>query len=180
MGKQYDTIEPAIATFISAQRIFFVGTAPLSGDGHVNVSPKGGDSFRVLGPREAVYQDYTGSGVETVAHVRENGRIVVMFCAFAGPPKIVRLHGTASVVVPRDDRFEAMRSRFPDNPGTRSFVHIAVSRVSDSCGWSVPEYEFERERDNLDRWSASKGREGIAEYWVEKNQQSIDGIAGMG
>lgn len=171
-----ECIDEELSDWIKRQRVFFVGTAPLAVNGHVNVSPKGGDAFRILGPMEAVYQDYTGSGAETAAHVRENGRIVVMFCAFEGPPKIVRLHGHGTVITPGHDRFEELAQQFPPNPGTRSFVHIAVNRVSDSCGFSVPFYEYTGHRDTLDKWAVAQGPEKIAAYRVRKNQKSIDGL----
>src|SRR5215207_991210 len=180
MSKQLDSIDEALATWIAAQRVFFVATAPLSASGHVNAAPKGGEAFRVLGPMEAVYQDYTGSGAETAAHLRENGRIVVMFCAFDGPPRIVRLHGAGTVVCPGQGRYEEFASLFPPNAGTRAFVHVAVDRVSQSCGWSVPNYEFRGQRDALDRWAALQGDEKLEAYRATKNVQSIDGLPAFG
>ena len=147
MGKLYETISADLAQWIAQQQMFFVATAPLAASGHVNVSPKGGEAFKVIGPNEVVYQDYTGSGAETAAHVRENGRIVIMFCAFTGPPKIVRLHGQGSVITPNHARYGALTDLFPANVGTRAFIHITVTRVSDSCGFSVPFYEFKGPRD---------------------------------
>src|SRR5580693_5451869 len=138
MSKRHESITPEISTWIREQRVFFVATAPRALDGHINVSPKGGDSFRVLGPLEVVQQDFTGSGAETAAHVRENGRIVIMFCAFQGPPRIVRLHGHGTVAAPGNPRYAEFLELFPVNPGTRAFVHIRIDRVSDSCGYSVP------------------------------------------
>lgn len=176
MSKQHKDIDSDLAAWIAEQRVFFVATAPLSPDGHINSSPKGGDAFRVLGPLEAAYQDYTGSGAETAAHLRENGRIVVMFCAFDGPPKIVRLHGHGSIITPDDTRFEKLVSLFPANLGTRAIVHIAVSRVSDSCGYSGPLYEFRGHRDTLDRWAINKGSNELDNYRATKNKQSIDGL----
>jgi len=176
MSKQHENVEPDLAEWIARQHIFFVATAPLSNDGHVNLSPKGGDAFRLLGPMEAAYQDYTGSGAETVAHLRENGRIVIMFCAFEGGPKIVRLHGRGAVVMPGDLRFEELAGHFPPNPGTRALIHIAIERVSDSCGLSVPFYEFAGPRDQLDRWAEKQGSEKLAEYRANKNQRSIDNL----
>jgi hypothetical protein len=176
VGKILEKIEPDLAAWIAAQKMFFVSTAPLSAQGHINVSPKGGESFRILGPLEVVYQDYTGSGAETAAHVRENGRILIMFCAFEGPPKIVRLHGCGSIITPDHARFAELAALFPPNPGTRAFMHIAVSRVSSSCGYSVPLYDFREPRDVLDKWANSKGPEKIAEYRAQKNQRSIDGL----
>jgi len=151
MGKLYDSISPELAAWVQEQRMFFVATAPIASNGHVNTSPKSGDALRIIGPSEVAYQDYTGSGAETAAHVRENGRIVLMFCAFEGPPKIVRLHGTGTVIVSGHSRFAEIASHFPVNPGTRAFIHIAVTRVADSCGFSVPFYDFKSHRDTLDR-----------------------------
>jgi hypothetical protein len=159
--------------------VFFVATAPGALEGYVNVSPKGGDSFRVLGPLEVVYQDFTGSGAETAAHARENGRIVVMFCAFEGPPKIVRIHGRASLITVEDPRYAEFLTLFPANPGTRAFVHIQVDRVSDSCGYSVPLYQFQSQRETLDRWASAKTPEALKAYRADKNRQSIDGLPAL-
>jgi len=179
MGKQRESIDADLTEWIVQQRIFFVATAPLSVTGHINVSPKGGDSFRVLGPREVAYQDYTGSGAETAAHLRENGRIVIMFCAFSGSPKIVRLHGIGSLIAPGHARFEPLAALFPPNEGTRAFVQVAVDRISSSCGYAVPFYDFRGNRDMLDKWVASKGPEKLQAYRMAKNQQSIDGLPAL-
>ena len=138
MGKSYDGITPELANWIEQQRIFFVATAPLAGDGFINCSPKGMDTFRILGPRDVAYVDLTGSGVETIAHARENGRIVFMFCAFEGPPKIVRLHGRSEVLVPDSPEFQAVASHFPAYPGHRAIIRALLTRISDSCGYGVP------------------------------------------
>jgi hypothetical protein len=179
MSKRHESITPEISTWIREQRMFFVATGPCALDGHINVSPKGGDSFRVLGPLEAVYQDFTGSGAETAAHVRENGRIVVMFCAFQGPPKIVRIHGRAMLITAEDPRYAEFVELFPVNPGTRAFVHIRVDRVSDSCGYSVPLYQFQSQRETLDRWALAKTPEELKAYRVTKNRESIDGLPAL-
>jgi hypothetical protein len=176
MGKQIEQIDSELADWIVIQRVFFVATAPLSRDGHVNASPKGGDAFRVLGPMEVVYQDYTGSGAETAAHLRENGRIVIMFCAFDGAPMIVRLHGRGMVITPGHPRYAEMASHFPVNPGTRAFVHVAVTRVASSCGYGVPLFEFRGHRDTLAKWAINKGPEQLAAYRAAKNSESIDGL----
>jgi hypothetical protein len=176
MSKQLETIDPELAAWILQQRLFFVATAPLSPSGHVNTSPKGGESFRILGPLEVAYQDYTGSGAETAAHLRENGRIVIMFCAFAGPPRIVRLHGHGAVITPGHPRFAELASRFPPNPGTRAFIHASITRVSSSCGYAVPCFDFRGPRDMLDRWTAKHDPEQLQAYRARKNQQSIDGL----
>jgi hypothetical protein len=169
-------IEPELAEWIARQKIFFVGSAPLSPTGRVNVSPKGGEAFRVLGPLEVVYQDYTGSGAETAAHVRENGRIVIMFCAFEGAPKIVRLHGTATLVLPGQATFAELAAHFPPNPGTRALFHIKVQRVTDSCGYSVPFFDFKEPRESLTKWAENQGPEKLADYRARKNARSIDGL----
>ncbi|MBI1382391.1 MAG: pyridoxamine 5'-phosphate oxidase family protein [Planctomycetaceae bacterium] len=179
MGKTYDSITPALADWIAAQRLFFVATAPLAADGQVNLSPKGMDSFRVLGPRQVAYLDVTGSGSETIAHVRENGRIVVMFCAFEGPPKIVRLHGVGTVVTRASADWELWSARFPALGSPRSILVIDVVRVSDSCGWGVPEMTFQGERDFFGPWAAAKGPAGVHAYGRRKNRKSIDGLPAL-
>ena len=177
MSKQRECIDDELAAWLREQHVFFVATAPLSESGHVNCSPKGGDSFRVLGPMEAAYLDYTGSGAETAAHLRENGRIILMFCAFKGKPDIVRLHGTGEAITPDDPRFEALAASFPPNPGTRAIVRVDVTRVSTSCGYAVPFMDYKAERETLDKWAATKGPEALDEYRTAKNAQSIDGMA---
>jgi len=178
MGKLYETLNPELQAWLKQQRIFFAATAPLAGDGFVNCSPKGGDTFRVLGEREIAYLDLTGSGIETVSHVQENGRIVIMFCAFSGPPKIVRLHGTGAVIYPGDRDFERLSEHFPDHPGARAIIRVTVARISDSCGYAVPFLDFVENRDALDKWCEKKGPEGLAVYRRDKNRASIDNIPG--
>ncbi|GMU47627.1 MAG: pyridoxamine 5'-phosphate oxidase [Porticoccaceae bacterium] len=179
MAKVFATIDDDLARWIAQQKLFFVATAPLSDEGLINCSPKGGDSFRVLGGTEVAYQDFTGSGVETIAHLRENGRIVIMFCAFEGAPRILRLHGRGSVVTTDDERFPELAAQFPPNPGTRAIIHINVERIADSCGYAVPVYEFKAPRDILDQWAAEKGAAGVAAYQRANNRRSIDGLPGM-
>src|SRR3954447_18490637 len=182
MGRVYDVIDDRLRSWIGAQPMFFVGTAPLDGDGHVNVSPKGpGGTLRVLGPRTVAYLDLTGSGSETVAHLRENGRIVVMFCAFEGPPRIVRFHGRGEAIVAGDPRFEeALAPFFPLDElaelGRRAVIRVEVERVSDSCGYIIPRYEFVDERDQGLRWAEHKGRDGVLAYHAERNATSLDGL----
>lgn len=159
--------------------MFFVATAPLDAEGLINCSPKGGDSFRILNGNEVAYQDFTGSGVETIAHLRENGRIVIMFCGFEGPPNIVRLYGVGTIVTKEDTGYQELLEQFPHNDGTRAIIHVEVTRVSDSCGFSVPLYEYQGQRDILDRWAANKGEQGLEEYRLNKNTQSIDGLPGL-
>jgi hypothetical protein len=179
MGKLYETINPKLAAWIGEQHVFFVATAPLSSSGHVNTSPKGLDCLQITGPNQVAYLDATGSGAETIAHLRENGRIVLMFCAFSGPPKIVRLHGTGTVITRTSSAWESWCSRFPPMPGPRSVIVIDVTRVSDSCGYSVPVMEFSEDRDILDRWAAAKGAEALPAYRREKNTMSIDGLPAL-
>jgi hypothetical protein len=179
MGRSYDEITPELAEWLGRQRMFFVATAPLAADGLLNCSPKGMDTFRILGPRQVAYLDLTGSGIETTAHIRENGRIVFMFCAFDGPPKIVRLHGKAEVVPVTDPKHEALRALFPDYPGARSVIRASLNRISDSCGFAVPRYEYTGERDALVRWAQAKGSDGLAQYRREKNSRSLDDLPGF-
>jgi hypothetical protein len=179
MSKLLDCIDDKLADWIGRQHVFFVATAPLSADGHINCSPKGGDSFRVLGPQEIVYHDYTGSGAETIAHLRENGRIIVMFCAFDGKPQIVRLHGRGDVLTPESLEFDALAALFPPNPGSRSIIRVRIDRVSTSCGYAVPTYDFREERTALDKWAIAKGEQGLETYRAAKNAASIDGLAAL-
>jgi hypothetical protein len=179
MGKLYEAITPALREWIGNQKVFFVATAPLSAAGHVNTSPKGLDSLRILGERRVAYLDLTGSGSETIAHLRENGRIVVMFCAFDATPKIVRLHGRGSVIVPGMPQWGELRARFPGYEGARAIIDIEVSRVSDSCGFGVPVCAEPAERPTLQRWAQNKGPEGLSAYRRLKNSRSIDGLPAL-
>jgi len=179
VGKIYDGIDAKLGAWMERQHLFFVATAPLAADGHVNVSPKGELRwFRILGPREVAYLDFVGSGAETIAHARENGRIVLMFCAFEGPPRIVRLHGRASVVLPGEPEFDALRARFePAEDALRSVIRIEVERIADSCGYGVPIMRFDRVREQYDQWVDKKMRDGgLDDYVAEKNAESIDGL----
>lgn len=182
MGKVHDHIDGTVRDWIARQHMFFVSTAPLSGEGMVNCSPKGGDTLRIVDDKAAVYLDFVGSGVETIAHLREpgNGRIVIMFCAFEGPPKIVRFHGLGDVVLPGDPDFAELAKLFDsDLLGVRSIIRLKVERVSDSCGFGVPVYDFKKDRDGMRKWSEKKGADGVREYVASKNAVSIDGIPGM-
>lgn len=179
MGKVFEEITPEIGQWIEKQKVFFVGTAPLAANGHVNCSPKGGDSFIVLGPHEVAYADLTGSGIETVAHLRENGRIVVMFCAFEGGPKIIRLHGHGEAITPDHAEFAVLEKRFPPQIGLRTIIRVKVTRIADSCGYAVPFYDFVAPRDVLDNLGEKLGPDGLAEYRSRKNGTSIDGLPGL-
>jgi len=179
MAKIFDSIDARLADFIRSQHVFFVGTAPTGPDGHVNVSPKGLDTFSVLGPREVAYLDLTGSGIETIAHVRDNSRIVIMFCAFEGAPKILRLHGRGEVIEGNDPRFAELRGLFGEFVGVRSIIRVDVERIADSCGFGVPQMAYEADRDTLGRWAQTKGEQGVRDYREEVNARSIDGLAGL-
>ena len=178
MSKAIESITPELREWLRQQHLFFVATAPRNEQAHLNCSPKGGDSFRVIGDHEVAYIDYTGSGVETISHLQENGRIVMMFCAFSGPPKIVRLHGKGSVLYPGTPEFAALAKHFPENPGTRAIIHVRVSRVSESCGFAVPRFEYIDNRDTLDKWAEQKESAELVAYRAKKNGHSIDGIPG--
>jgi hypothetical protein len=179
VGKTLESIDAALAGWIERQPVFFVATAPLSGDGHVNCSPKGGDSLRVLGPHTVAYVDGSGSGIETVAHLRENGRLVLMFCAFEGPPKIVRLHGRGTVLVPGEPAFEALIGRFAPQPTVRAIVRLEVRRIADSCGYGVPKMEFREARRDSQAWLAKSSDDALHKYLARNNQRSLDGLPAM-
>lgn len=184
MATTTDAISQAQAAWIADQPMFFVGTAPLSGDGHVNISPKGpGETLRILGPNAAAYLDFTGSGAETIAHLRENGRIVLMWCAFDGPPQIIRLHGQGTVVWPGDPGFEELVAAFAEpalpREALRAVIRVAVERVTRSCGYTVPFMEFAGEREQMPKWTAKQLRDdpaGLDAYRAQKNATSIDGL----
>jgi hypothetical protein len=179
MGKVYPQIDEELAAWIQRQHLFFVATAPLSGEGLINCSPKGLDTFAVLGPTTVAYLDLVGSGVETVAHLRENGRIVIMFCALEGAPKILRLHGTGRAAEPGSAEFETLRRRFPDYPGIRSVIVVEIKRISDSCGFGVPEFSYSGERDALIRYAEKQGPAGMITYQDKYNRRSVEGLPGV-
>jgi Pyridoxamine 5'-phosphate oxidase len=179
VGKIFSTIDDSVRKFIEAQPLFFVGSAPLDPDGHVNVSPKGLDTLRILGPSTVAYLDLTGSGIETVSHLKENGRIVLMFCAFQGPPKILRLYGRGRVFEPGHPEFQSLANRFPVHEGARAVIGIEISRIADSCGFGVPLLKFEEQRGQLSAWSQKLGPAGLERYRREKNSRSIDSLSGL-
>ncbi|MEU2201332.1 pyridoxamine 5'-phosphate oxidase family protein [Isoptericola sp. NPDC019482] len=177
MGQVHENIDARLRSFVESQHVFFVATAPLAEDGHVNVSPKGVDgSFVVVDEHTVAYLDLTASGAETIAHLRENGRITLMFCAFDGPPNIVRLHGRGRVVTIYDDEYAAWEPRFTERRGARAVIVVDVERVSDSCGYGVPLLDYSGERDLLPQFMDRKGAEGQAAYRRRKNRTSIDGL----
>ena len=179
MGKVFQGIDTKLEKWIAKQKMFFVATAPRVDGGLVNCSPKGMDTFRVLDRHTVAYLDLTGSGIETVAHVEENGRIVIMMCAFEGAPRIVRFHGQGSISRRGTQDYEERLHHFPELPGRRSIVTIAVKRIADSCGYSVPLYEYRGDREALTRWAEKKGSDGISRYVAEKNTESLDGLPGF-
>jgi hypothetical protein len=182
VGKSFEHINDELAAWLVSQPVFFVATAPLAADGLLNCSPKGNrQEFLVTGPRTVAYLDQTGSGVETIAHLKENGRVVVMFCAFAGPPRIVRLHGTGRSVVRDSPEFEPLVRKFPGGAGVgvRSVIVVEVERIADSCGYGVPLMDFVEHRPTMDQWSQRKGEQGIRDYWAEKNRRSIEDLEGF-
>jgi hypothetical protein len=180
MAHSHDGIDTRLREFIEKQRVYFVGTAPTSLDGHLNLSPKGfGDTFTVVDEHTVAYLDLTGSGVESIAHIRENGRIVIMFCAFDGTPEIVRLHGTARLVTSSDREWSQLYSRFGHHPGARAVVVVDVRRVSSSCGMGVPRYEHLQDRDLLDQWASRKSTQELDTYHSDRNGTSIDGLPGL-
>lgn len=172
----FERISDELAAFIAAQPLFFVATAPLEG-GHVNLSPKGLETLRVIDPTTVAYLDLTGSGNETSAHVADNGRLTLMFCSFESRALILRLYGKGRTVLPGDADFDDLRAHFPELPGQRQILVLDVDRVQTSCGYAVPRMDNPRARDTLLRWSEKKGPEGIADYQREKNTVSIDGLA---
>ncbi len=177
MATDYEAISEEQRAFIEAQHLFFVASAPLSGEGHVNMSPKGLDSFRVLGPNRVAYLDLTGSGNETSAHLQENGRITFMFCAFDRPPTILRLYGRGRAVLPGDAEWSELAPHFVAHLSMRQIIVAEISLVKSSCGYAVPFMTFAGDRDTLDRWTESKGPEALDDYRRAKNARSIDGLA---
>lgn len=179
MSTVYDELDEKLISFIGKQKMFFVGTAPLSAEGHVNLSPKGYDSFRVIGPKRVAYLDLGGSGIETVAHVRENRRITIMFCAFEGPALILRLYGKASVMQFDEPGYGEELAKFPGFQRARNIIFVDVERVADSCGWGVPFYEFKETREQLKRAIEHRTEEEWTERRYVANAQSIDGLTGL-
>jgi hypothetical protein len=177
MGR-HDAIDAGLRSFIEAQHVFFVASAPSAG-GHVNLSPKGLDTLRVIDEQTLAYLDYVGSGAETIAHLNDNGRIVLMFCAFEGPPKIVRLHGRGDVLEPQHREYAALRSLFGTERMARSVIRVHVERVSDSCGYGVPLYAYQGDRTQLHAWADRKGEAGLIDYQKKNNSESIDGLPAL-
>jgi Pyridoxamine 5'-phosphate oxidase len=179
MASVSSSIDEATRNFIQEQHVFFVASAPVDPAGHVNLSPKGLDTFRILAPTQVAYLDLTGSGTETAAHVRENGRIVLMFCAFDQRPRIVRIHGRGRVVEHTALEFAALRDQFPPLEGARAIIVVEDLRVGESCGFGVPVLKYAEDRTQLPAWTHKKGPEGMKQYRAEKNRTSFDGLPGI-
>ncbi|MEH1765619.1 pyridoxamine 5'-phosphate oxidase family protein [Nostoc sp.] len=177
MSKLFDCITKELQDFIAAQHLFFVGSAPLSPTGHVNLSPKGFNCFRILSPNRVGYLDLTGSGNETSAHLQENGRITFMFCAFQEPPCILRLYGQGTTILPSSPDWDSLYSLFLPIPGTRQIIIADIEKIQTSCGFGIPLYEYQGQRQTLVNWASKKGEEGVREYQQQKNLVSIDGLA---
>ena len=176
MAKFHTQIEDHHREFIESQHMFFVSTAPLSAEGHINLSPKGLDSFRTLSPTKVAYMDIVGSGNETSAHILENGRITFMFCAFSGPPNILRLYGRGYAVIPEDAAWRELSAHFNILPSTRQIIVADISKVQTSCGFAVPYYKYKGDRDHSHKWAEKKGPQGLEHYKREKNMISLDGL----
>ncbi|UJH92319.1 pyridoxamine 5'-phosphate oxidase family protein [Antarcticibacterium sp. 1MA-6-2] len=176
MGKFSNSISTAHKDFIKEQHMFFVSTAPLSGDGRINLSPKGLDSFRVLDDNKVAYMDLISSGNETSAHTLENGRITIMFCSFSDKPNILRLYGKGFTVLPDSDSWDICSKDFTIYPSTRQIIVADIDLVQTSCGFGVPMYEYKGERDLHFKWAENKGAEGLVDYMKEKNLKSLDSL----
>jgi hypothetical protein len=174
MSRRYDELAKGHIAFIKQQKLFFVGTA--ANDGTINVSPKGWDSLQVLSSNRIAWLNITGSGNEKATHLAQNERMTMMFCAFDGSPKILRLYGKAVAAHPRDEQWDELSKLFEPHATARQYVDFTIELVQTSCGFGVPFYEFTGARDNMDRWLASRGDEGIEGYWREKNLVSLDGL----
>lgn len=180
MGQSFDALTDEHIEWIAAQHLFFVASAPLAADGHVNLSPKGYDTFRVLDANTVSYLDLTGSGIETVAHLQENGRITIMFCAFEGKPRILRMYGTGRAVLRDHPGYHDLAAAYGDHQGARAVIRVDVHRVTSSCGFAVPFLAFEGDRETLAEWAGRKDPGEIEAYWKLKNGHSLDGLPGMG
>ncbi len=179
MGQTYDRLEDKHIAFIENQKMFFVATAPISGEGYVNLSPKGYDSLRIVGDTCVEWVDLGGSGIETQAHIQENGRITLMFCAFDGPANILRIYGKGTAIDFDHPEFETALAPFSNFDRARAVIRIDITRVSDSCGWGVPFYEFKGEREQLQRWVDNKPLDEWKEKRYAANARSIDGLPGL-
>ncbi|MDA8381675.1 MAG: pyridoxamine 5'-phosphate oxidase family protein [Betaproteobacteria bacterium] len=174
MAKFYAELTPALCEFIGRQHMFFTATAGPAG--RINLSPKGLDSFRILNVSRVAYLDLTGSGNETAAHLKRDGRITFMFCSFDATPLILRLYGQGRAIQPRQQEWAALRAHFPPLPGARQIIVADIASAQTSCGYGVPRYDFHAQRDTLAQWAEKKGPQGLEAYWHDKNQRSVDGL----
>lgn len=179
MSDSYDSLNDKHIEFINRQKVFFVATAPMSSTGSVNLSPKGYDSIQIIDPNTVAWIDLGGSGIETHAHLKENGRITMMFCAFEGPANILRIYGRGEAVAMNEPGFAELKALFPNFDRARAIIKISISRVSDSCGWGVPFYEFKSEREQLQRFIDHKPMDEWKEHRYNTNAKSIDGLPGL-
>jgi len=174
MGKRYNDLTNDDIAFIARQKIFFTGTA--AADGRVNISPKGMDSLRVLSSTRVVWLNVTGSGNETAAHVQQSPRMTLMFCAFEGEPLILRLYGSSKVIHRNDSEWSELIPLFKPLPGARQIFDLSIDMVQSSCGMAIPYFDYAGERELLTDWATNKGDDGIRQYWIDKNQISLDGL----
>ena len=179
MATVYDELDDRLCQFIAEQKMFFVGSAPCDDEGLINISPKGMDSLHILDSRTVAYLDFTGSGIESVAHIKENGRFVIMFCSFSRTPKILRLHGRAGVIERHDPEWQVLRPRFPETRMARSIICMTVTRVADSCGWGVPIYDYVGERDQYRKYADQIDDVDLRQAQLDTNMHSIDGLQGL-
>jgi hypothetical protein len=178
MAKTYSEISNELKDWIEQQPVFFVASAPLQADGHINISPRGLDTLRVLNQNEVIILDLTGSGNETAAHLHDNGRLTIMFCAFSGAPRILRLYGQGRVILPTDLDWTNYHGLFDSSlSGVRQIFHLQIQRVQTSCGFGVPVMTFKKQRLQLTKWADKKGEQGLIEYRAKNNAKSIDGLA---
>jgi len=173
VSEKFEALTEKHIEFIKNQHLFFVGTA--ASEGSVNVSPKGMDSFRVINNSTVAWLNLTGSGNETAAHILENSRMTIMFCSFDKQPLILRLYGRTKVIHPRDNDWSHRAKLFPEYTGARQIFEVTLGLVQTSCGYAVPFYSLVGERPTLNKWADNRGREGVEEYWQEKNTKSLDG-----
>ena len=176
MGRQYEEISDQVASFVAGQSVFFVATSPLSDTGHVNLSPKGMDSMRVVDRHTIAYADLVGSGAETIGHLRENGRITIMWCSFGNKPRILRMYGRGAALLPGEEGFDDLAGLFPDYRSLRSIVRIRVERIADSCGYGVPEMALVGERAKLGEWADRRSSKELVNYMLTNNTTTIDGL----
>lgn len=179
MASYYESIPDHLATWIKAQSMFFVATSPSGDGGHINLSPKGLDTFRIVDPRTVAYLDLVGSGAETIAHLRQNGRIVVMFCGFDQPRRILRIWGEGGALYPGMEEHSQLAAAFPEIPGSRSIIRVDIAKVGTSCGGGVPLMEVVSQRDFLPTWADKKGPDAMWEYQKKHNTHSLDGLPAM-